>query len=56
MRIRLIVPSLAVAALLSDSGSALLTEQSAALHESRIQVGKASLYSREIGRGNSMSC
>ena len=51
MRTRLIVASLALAALLSDSGSALQTARSAAPRESRIQVGKASLYSREIGRG-----
>ena len=51
MRTRLIVASLAGAALLSDSGSARQTGQSAARRESRIQVGQASLSSREIGRG-----
>lgn len=54
MRTRLIVASLAAAlvtALTSDSARALQTERSAAPRESRIPVGKASLYSREIGRG-----
>jgi proline iminopeptidase len=51
MRIRLIVWSLAAAALLSDSGNALQTERSTAPREARIQAGKASLYAREIGRG-----
>ena len=51
MRIRLIVAGLAAAlvtTLPSDSARAL---QTAAARESRIPVGKASLYSREIGRG-----
>jgi proline iminopeptidase len=54
MRTRLIVASLAAAlvtALPPDSARALQTERSAAPRESRIPVGKASLYSREIGRG-----
>lgn len=51
MRARLIVASFAVAALLSDSGNTFETERSAAARESRIQVGGASLYSREIGGG-----
>ncbi len=54
MRTRLIVASLAAAlltALSSDSASALQTERSAAPRESRIPVGQASLYSREVGRG-----
>jgi hypothetical protein len=50
-RTRLIVASLGVAALLSDSGNALQTTRSAAPRESRVDVGKASLYCREIGRG-----
>ena len=54
MRTRLIVASLAAAlvtAMLSNSAIALQTERTAAARESRIPVGKASLYSREIGRG-----
>jgi proline iminopeptidase len=54
VRTRLIVASLAatlVTALPSRSASTLRTERRAAPHESRISVGKASLYSREIGRG-----
>src|SRR5712692_5578357 len=54
MRTRLIVASLAAAlvtALPSDSASALQTEWSAAARESRIPIGQASLYSREVGRG-----
>jgi pimeloyl-ACP methyl ester carboxylesterase len=54
MRARLIVASLAGAlltALPSHSASAVQKTRSAAARESRIQVGKASLYSREIGRG-----
>jgi len=54
VRTRLIVASLAatlVTALPSRSASKLRTERRAAPRESRISVGKASLYSREIGRG-----
>ena len=54
MSTRLIVASVAAAlvtALPSDSASALQAERSAAPRESRIPVGQASLYSREIGRG-----
>lgn len=53
MRTCLIFSGLAalVTALPSDSARALRTEQTAAPQESRIPVGKASLYSREIGRG-----
>lgn len=54
MKTRLIVASLAatlVTALPSDSAIALQTGRTAAPRESRIPVGKASLYSREIGRG-----
>jgi pimeloyl-ACP methyl ester carboxylesterase len=54
MSARLIVASLAGAlltALPSHSASAVQTERSAAARESRIQVGKASLYTRDIGRG-----
>src|SRR6266849_1443992 len=54
MKIRLIVASLAAAlvtALPSNSVSALQTGRTAAPRESRIPVGKASLYSREIGQG-----
>lgn len=54
MRTRLTVASLTavlVTALPSDSARALQTERTAAMRESRIPVGKASLYSREIGRG-----
>jgi proline iminopeptidase len=51
MRTRLIVWSLAGAALLSDPRSALQTERSTAPREARIQAGKSSLYAREIGRG-----
>ena len=48
---RLIVASLGVAALFSDSGNTLQATRSAAPRESRVDVGKASLYCREIGRG-----
>src|SRR6266536_728445 len=53
MRTRLIIASLAalVTALPSDSASALQSERTAAPRESRIPVGKTSLSSREIGRG-----
>src|SRR5713226_6323268 len=54
MRTRLIVASLATALVTaspSDSASALQTQRSAAPRESRIPVGQASLYSREVGRG-----
>jgi len=54
MSTRLSVASLAAAlvtALPSDSVTALQTERSAAPRESRIPVGQASLYSREVGRG-----
>ena len=51
MRARLIVASFAVAALHSNSGKAFETERSAAARESRIQVGRAWLYSREIRGG-----
>jgi proline iminopeptidase len=54
MTTRLIVASLAsalVTALPSDSASVLQTEGTAAPRETRIPVGKASLYSREIGQG-----
>ncbi|HEY7304866.1 MAG TPA: alpha/beta fold hydrolase [Bryobacteraceae bacterium] len=53
MRPRLIFASFAalVTAQLSDSARALQTERTAAPQESRIPVGKASLYCREIGRG-----
>jgi proline iminopeptidase len=51
MNTRLIVCSVAGAAWLSASGNALQTERSAVPREARIQAGKASLYAREIGRG-----
>jgi proline iminopeptidase len=51
MRTRLIVATLAAATFFADSGSALQSERSRAARESRIQVGKASLYAREIGQG-----
>jgi proline iminopeptidase len=54
MKTRCIVASLAavlVTALPSDSARALQARRTAAAHESRIRVGRASLYSREIGRG-----
>src|SRR6478672_1268344 len=54
MRAGLVVSSLAAAlvtALLSDSASALQTERTTMPRESRIPVGRASLYAREIGRG-----
>jgi proline iminopeptidase len=38
-------------ALLSNSSSALQAKRGVAPHESRIPAGKASLYAREIGRG-----
>jgi pimeloyl-ACP methyl ester carboxylesterase len=50
MRTRLIV-AIIVAALPSASARALQTERSATPRESRIPVGNASLYAREIGRG-----
>jgi proline iminopeptidase len=54
MSTRLIVASLAaslVTTLHSDSAKALQAKRSAAPRESRIPIGKASLYSREIGQG-----
>jgi proline iminopeptidase len=54
MKARLIVASLAAAlatALPTDSVNAFQTEWSAVPRESRVPVGKASLYAREIGRG-----
>jgi proline iminopeptidase len=53
MRTRLIVAGIAalVMALPSDSARAVQTGRSAAPREGRIPVGKASLYFREIGRG-----
>src|SRR5713226_2094846 len=54
MRTRLIVASLATALVTaspSDSARALQTKRTAAPRESRIPVGKASLYAREIGQG-----
>jgi proline iminopeptidase len=54
MRTPVSVASLAAAlmtALASDPATALQTERSAAPRESRIRVGKVSLYAREIGRG-----
>jgi proline iminopeptidase len=54
MTTRLIVANLAaafVATLHWDSARALQTKRTAAPRESRIPVGKASLYSREIGQG-----
>ena len=54
MRIRLALASLAavlVTALPSGSARAVQTERSAAPRESRVPVGNASLYSREIGQG-----
>src|SRR5216684_465604 len=54
MRIRLVVASIAAAlvtGLPSDSARALQTEGSATPRESRIQVGSASLYAREVGQG-----
>src|SRR5258707_15714328 len=48
MKTRLIAASLAATLL---TASALQAEPSAAPRESRIPVGKASLYCREIGRG-----
>ena len=53
MSIRVVVASLAalVTAWPSDSMSALQAALSTTPRETRIQVGKASLYSREIGRG-----
>jgi pimeloyl-ACP methyl ester carboxylesterase len=49
-----VLAAVLVTALSSDSPRALQTERSAAPRESRIPVGKASLYSREIGRGQPM--
>jgi proline iminopeptidase len=43
-----------VAASPSDSSSAVQAARSAAARESRIPVGKASLYARDIGRGQPM--
>src|SRR3954447_7214402 len=57
MRTGLIVASLAtglVTALTSDSATALQIKRIAAPRESRIPVGKATLYSREIGEGQPM--
>jgi proline iminopeptidase len=51
MRARLIVAGFAVGMMLSDSGNAFETERSAGAREGRIQAGRASLYSREIGGG-----
>ncbi len=54
MRTRRIIASLAavlVTTLPSDSERALQAKRTAAPRESRIRVGRASLYSREIGRG-----
>src|SRR5712692_10068429 len=54
MRTRRIIASLAavlVTTLPSDSARALQAKRTAAPHESRIPVEKASLYAREIGRG-----
>src|SRR6266849_603517 len=54
MRTRLIVASFATALVTaspSHSASALQPERSAAPRQSRIPVGQASLYSREVGRG-----
>jgi hypothetical protein len=55
MRTRLIVAGSLAAALmtccLQISRRALQTKRSAAPRESRIAVGKAALYSRDIGRG-----
>lgn len=54
MRTRLVAAGLAAAlvtTLPSDSARALQTTRTAAARESRIAVGKASLYCREIGQG-----
>jgi proline iminopeptidase len=54
MNTRLIVASLATAlvtTLPSDSARARQTERSAAPRETRIPVGKTSLYAREVGQG-----
>lgn len=54
MRTPLVVASLSAALVTgppSDSARAFQTEQSATPRESRIPVGTASLYSRDIGRG-----
>jgi proline iminopeptidase len=54
MRTRRIIASLAavlVTTLPSDSARTLQAKRTAAPRESRIRVGRASLYSREIGRG-----
>jgi proline iminopeptidase len=51
MRTCLTVWSLAVAALLSDPATALQGGRGTAPRETRIQIGNASLYAREIGRG-----
>src|SRR5713101_2173224 len=52
MRNRLIVASLAAGLVTAlPSASALQTERSAAPRESRIPLGQASLYAREVGRG-----
>jgi hypothetical protein len=52
MRMPLMICSIAAAAGLSDSGGAPRTAQSTAAREGRIEVGTASLYSREVGRGH----
>lgn len=49
-----IVATLLATASSSDSTRALQTERSAAAREGRIPVGKASLYSRDIGHGRSI--
>jgi pimeloyl-ACP methyl ester carboxylesterase len=54
MKTRVIIGSVAaalVAALPSGLAKAVPTDRTAAPRESRIPVGKASLYSRDIGRG-----
>jgi proline iminopeptidase len=54
MKIRLLVTGFAAAlvtALPLDSARALQAGRSTAPHEGRVPVGKASLYSREIGKG-----
>jgi proline iminopeptidase len=57
MRTRLVAAGLAAAlvtTLPSDSARALQTTRTAVARESRIAVGKASLYCREIGQGRPM--
>jgi proline iminopeptidase len=51
MKAHLLVGALTIAALSSDWESAQHTTRVATAHESRISVGGASLYSREIGEG-----